>query len=167
MEEILKLYPEFNTVTGPYLRKDGRKHLCLRSTISKKKRTLSYPKALIEIHIGRCLVGNETVDHKDEDFTNNNIDNLRILSRSDNSKRSAKNRNIVYGVCPMCKSTFELSVNQINQQTRKSDDRNKAGPFCGRKCSGLYGASVGHNKIDKIGRNLVNVEYYKLSCKEK
>lgn len=87
------LYPLFDKVTGPYTRSDGRKHLCLNnSKLSKgdpnKTRTLSYPKALVEVREGRLLADNETADHIDEDFTNDDLNNLQILTRIGNAIKS-------------------------------------------------------------------------------
>ena len=77
--KLLILYPLYDKVYGPYEREDGRKHLVLNnSKLAKgdkaKLRTLSYPKALIEVHHNRILIEDETTDHKDENFTNDEID---------------------------------------------------------------------------------------------
>jgi len=80
---MLKMY-------GPYLRKDGRKHILWYDTITKQKITESYPKYLMEKYLGRKLTKDETVDHINNDFTDNRIENLQILSRRDNIIKSAK-----------------------------------------------------------------------------
>jgi hypothetical protein len=50
--------------------------------------TISYPKALMEVHLGRVLnYPDETVDHINNDPMDNRIENLQILSCSENAKK--------------------------------------------------------------------------------
>ena len=91
-EEILRLYPEYNKVYGPYVSKqDGRSRVVFRKGIGKKCITSSrlFAKVRLEAHIGRRLIGEETVDHKDQDPTNDEISNLQILSSSENASKNA------------------------------------------------------------------------------
>jgi hypothetical protein len=76
-------------IYGPYTRDDGRKHIIAISPKGNKF-TVSYPKYLMELHLNRYLKNNETIDHKDEDFTNNDINNLQILTKSVHSKLDIK-----------------------------------------------------------------------------
>lgn len=71
---------------GPYIRKDNRKIIIIK--IEGKWKTLSYPKFLMEKHLGRFLTDSETVDHINADFTDDRIENLQILSRSENARKS-------------------------------------------------------------------------------
>ena len=152
---LLILYPEYVNVLGPYLRKDGRKHIILWNKDVGRK-TISYPKALMECHLKRKLEDNETVDHKDEDFTNDDFSNLRVITRSANSSRSAIKRFPIFGNCLMCNSEFELSRGQIAKRANKN-----AGPFCSRKCSGQYGKMMQLNLIDQFQRHIPDSVYYK------
>ena len=75
VQQLLKLYPEFDKVTGPYLRKDGRQHICLNNstkpkTDKTKRKTLSYPKAIKEVELGYRLY-DLTVHHIDKNPLNN------------------------------------------------------------------------------------------------
>lgn len=140
----------FNRVTGPYTRNDGRKHLCLNNTsLSKgdpnKTRTLSYPKALIEVKEERLLLESETADHIDEDFTNDAISNLQILTRPANILKSFEanpNRSEEFSkhTCPQCSIEFIALARQVrgNNIVKK-----KAGPFCSRSCAGKYNQRIG------------------------
>ena len=93
LNDILVLYPEYTVVLGPYLRKDGRKHIVLNNSYAPKftkgkTKTISYPKVLMEIKLGRRLLENETVDHIDEDISNDRYSNLQILTRQQNAAKS-------------------------------------------------------------------------------
>lgn len=120
-------------VYGPYLRKDLRKHTVIVKDDGSKT-TKSFPKYLMENKLGRELADDETVDHKDEDKTNNDIDNLQILSRSDNAKKAMllRPRKIYKFVCPHCGKDSEKYLNQVLSNWKKG----KAGPYCSRQCSG-------------------------------
>ena len=73
-------------IHGPYLRKDGRKHVCIVHADGRKQ-TRSYPRLLLEQKLGRPLESWETVDHVDGNFRNDSPENLRVLTLSDNAKR--------------------------------------------------------------------------------
>jgi hypothetical protein len=148
-KKLLELYPAFDKVTGPYLRKDGRKHVTFNNSyLSKgdpnKTRTLSWPKALIEVREGRLLLDNETADHIDEDFTNDNINNLQILTRIDNSLKSflahpERYREFGKFICLECDIEFIKNMRDVRGNQVK---QNKAGPFCSRRCAGLRNQKV-------------------------
>jgi hypothetical protein len=147
--KLLKLYPLFNRVTGPYTRSDGRKHVCLNNTnLSKgdpnKTRTLSYPKALVEVKEGRLLLDNETADHIDEDFTNDDIGNLQILTRIDNAVKSFnanpdRQEEISKHICPQCNTEFLALARQVRGNNIV---KGKVGPFCSRRCSGKHNQQI-------------------------
>ena len=128
-------------IYGPYTRKDGRKHVILYDPETQKRTTVSYPKYLMEQHLGRKLGPDETVDHKDDDFTNDSLDNLQILTRVENIKKAARLRpaEILDFKCSICNINFTLDAptyrhNQVNN--------NRAGPFCSRSCAGKYSTSI-------------------------
>lgn len=135
-ENILILYPKYSSVLGPYKRKDNRQHIVLNDiskskSVAGKTRTISYPKAIMEVFLGRLLVGDETVDHIDGDFTNNNINNLQVLSRVDNAFKSTIRVEIQTN-CPYCNKAFILSKDQRKSRCKGNKK------FCSKKCSGLY-----------------------------
>lgn len=147
--KLLQLYPAYDKVTGPYSRKDGRKHLCLNnSKVShsepNKTKTLSWPKALVEVREGRLLLDNETADHIDEDFTNDELSNLQILSRPANILKSFKanpqrGEEFSKHICPQCNIEFIALARQVRGNNIV---KGKAGPFCSKKCAGKYGQSI-------------------------
>lgn len=85
-EKILSLYPEFDNVYGPYLRKDGRNTVVLYKDGKTSSRQLA--KVRLETILGRRLLAGETVDHKDENCGNDDPSNLQLLSHSDNAAKT-------------------------------------------------------------------------------
>lgn len=133
------MYKEFN-IYGPYKRNDGRMHVILINGPIRK--TLSYPKYLVELSIGRQLLETETVHHVDGDFTNNEIENLQILNKDEHSRLHAT----IYqdeNICNCVECGDEIILNRKQQRTLKQNrNRGKAGPFCSKKCSGIYGTKI-------------------------
>ena len=123
-------------VYGPYTRKDGRQQVVLVHENSRKQ-TMSYPKYLMEQHLKRALLGSETVDHINNDFTDNRIENLQILTRAENAakemRRPERAKKFYEFTCPMC-GTF--AVKPLNF-VKANKSKGRAGPFCSRKCAGI------------------------------
>jgi hypothetical protein len=152
---------EIKKVHGPYTRKqDGRQHVVI-VFMDLSKKTVSYPKYLMEQKLGRELDPDlETVDHIDRDFTNNDPLNLRVIEREKHCKEDAIHVEDVEIMCVLCgrkafKQAHNLQGNKI---------QGKAGPFCSRSCSGLYGAYVQNEYMDKLGNTYEDIrKYYKLN----
>jgi hypothetical protein len=90
-KRILKLYPEFHTIYGPYLRKqDGRRIVILSDGIRKSAR--QYAKVKLEAELNRRLSHGEEVDHKDNDFTNDKISNLQVLDKYANTLKASTSK---------------------------------------------------------------------------
>lgn len=126
-------------VYGPYERKDGRRHVILYE--NGVRTTQSYPRYLMEQHLGRKLTENEEVDHINEDVGDDRIENLQLLSKFDNLQKSRfrlHQAQLRVFICPICDREFELTErqykgNQIHQ--------NKPGPYCSRSCAGKANAA--------------------------
>jgi len=150
-KEIRKLY-------GPYLRKDGRKHVIL-VFVDGSKKTISYPKYIMEQHLGRVLdPDTETVDHIDRDISNNDLSNLRVIDRASHAREDAIHRDIIKGNCIWCSLEITLTKNQINNRATS-----KAGPFCGSICVGKYGSYIQQGG-SVLGREDFNLSYH-MKCK--
>lgn len=125
-------------VYGPYTRKsDGRKQVYIVYP-DGRKRTVSYPKYIMEQKLGRELDPNlETINHIDGDFNNNSDDNLEILARKDHARKDAirlSKVKICEFVCGVCKKTFER---RLDSKLRWSLKRSRGnGPFCSKRCAG-------------------------------
>ena len=122
-------------VYGPYTRKDGRQHVVLYE--SGVRKTVSYPKFLLGQKLGRSLNADETCDHIDNDYTNNDVSNLQVLSRSDNSIKACSLKPKEYGTftCPVCLVSFTKPMKDIRANKKKG----KSGPYCSRSCAGKGG----------------------------
>jgi hypothetical protein len=125
---------------GPYLRKDGRKHFLIKD--GDNMTSLSYPKWLMEQHLGRKLEPDETVDHKDNDFRNDDISNLQILTRSENTKkemqRPERAKKYFEFDCPVCGTLSKKPLKDVESNRRKG----REGPFCSRSCAGTYSHQI-------------------------
>lgn len=135
---LLRLYPEFTNVLGPYKRKDGRRHVILNnSSLSKKNpkklKTISYSKAKLEVKLKRKLADGETADHIDENKFNDKTNNLQVLSSIENKKKNERHRFGKFRIihCPTC---------NIKMKYRKRKSRNNKRKFCSNSCrSKFYG----------------------------
>lgn len=158
---LLELYPDFTSVTGPYKRKDGREHIVLNNTnlpknTKGKLKTISYPKAIIEVYMNRRLKDHETVDHIDKNPLNNDILNLQVLDRNNHSALDCKRRKEIKINCGYCGKEIILTRSQISNLTYKNRGSNV---FCSRRCSGKYGAEIQNGKREKKFID-IQVEYY-------
>lgn len=149
-------------VYGPYTRKDGRKHVILID--NKKRRTVSYPRYLMEQKLGRTLTDDETVDHIDGDFTNDDPSNLRVISRKINALIGAKRLKSQTFACPMCGTKFTKSGRALSDAITNAK-RGKAGPFCSRRCQGRYGTDIQNGYRLPQFSSLTDYEYVKLQGK--
>lgn len=145
-------------VHGPYRRRDGRQIVIIVEN-NGKRRTVSYPKWLMEMQLGRKLDPNlETIDHIDSNFENNDINNLRIVPRDQHSGDDTRRVKLVKFTCAWCDKEFERSPRLIRDKAKK----NKAGPFCSRACAGKYSRMLQLKLIDKMdSQKAVDSEYYK------
>ena len=108
-DRVLELYPEFTKIYGPYVYKDNRKRVVLYDGKRCSSRQLA--KVRLEIKLGRRLIEGETVDHIDEDYTNDDPDNLQLLSQSKNATKSHRiNGKVIQSdvdqVCVICGINF-------------------------------------------------------------
>lgn len=122
-------------IYGPYLRKDGRKHLCIINADGTKT-TKSYSKHILEQKIGRQLTGQETTDHIDNNKSNDDPENLQVLSLKENSIKAAiyygRKRKIYSFVCPVCQKEAFKPLNYVLHNKKLG----KSGPYCSRVCAG-------------------------------
>lgn len=151
-------YADNFKVHGPYTRQD-RRQIVIVVERNGDKRTVSYPKWLMEVQMGRKLDPNlETVDHIDGDFNNNDFKNLRIMPRDEHSADDTRRSKDLKFTCAWCGQDFERSPRLVRDKSKK----NKAGPFCNKSCAGKYSRMLQLKLIDKLGpQPFPASEYYK------
>lgn len=145
-------------VYGPYKRPtDGRSIVIIKDDAGKS-RTVSYPKYLMEQHLSRKLLPNETVDHWDSNIDNNDLDNLKVIDRAEHSKQDTRRVKNIKLKCSLCQKEFERSPRLLRDKSKKGS----GGPFCSRQCSGKYNRLVQLKQMDKLpAQDYVESEYYK------
>ena len=150
---------EIQKVHGPYKRKDGREHVVI-VFIDNTKKTVSYPKYLVEQKLERELDPNlETVDHIDGNFLNNDPSNIRIIPRSKHASEDHVRVELVEIECVLCGRKNKRQGTQLLH----AKTQGKAGPFCGKSCAGLYGAYVQNGYMEKLGNSYEDIRnYYKI-----
>lgn len=85
--KILGLYPDLTKIYGPYSSKDGRIRVLLYS--GKNKTTRQFSKLLMEVYLGRKLNPiTETVDHIDDDYQNDRLANLSVITLRQNASKA-------------------------------------------------------------------------------
>lgn len=124
---------------GPYTAKDGRLRI-IGVDSNKVKHTISYPKYLMEQHLGRYLEDNEQVDHIDGNPLNNNINNLQIKLLGEHQALDSWRNKDVLVCCAFCGKPFIIKGSELHSKNRK--DRHQSGYYCSRSCSGKYGRMI-------------------------
>lgn len=133
-KKILKVY-------GPYTsKKDVRKRVVFYFD-DKSTSTTSYARFIYEQENGKFDTA-LTVDHIDEDFANDIIENLQPLTRIENIQKAwqtdkNKPKEWFEGVCQICDIKFIKPMRDVKHNQLK---QKKSGPFCSRKCAGTYNA---------------------------
>lgn len=145
-------------VYGPYTRPNGRR-LVIVVDKNGKRRTVSYPKWLLEQQLKRKLdPDKETVDHIDSNLHNNELSNLRIMPRDEHSKEDTRRVKWIDFSCPWCDKTFSRSPRLVRDKAKK----NRSGPFCSRNCAGKYSRMLQLKLIDKLApQPYIVSEYFK------
>lgn len=123
-------------------KKEQRRYVHIYTTDPRTlMKTTSYARFLMEQHTGRLLFEYETVDHVDGDKLNDQIENLQILSHTDNVQKffgTIGEPLVSVYVCPICNSSFERETCVVERdQVRKG----YAGPFCSKSCRSKYARS--------------------------
>lgn len=125
-------------IYGPYKRKDNREHIILYDTETKTRKTMSYPRYLMEQRLGRVLESDEEVDHIDRDCTNNDIDNLQIIKADQHRGLDARRTKLIALVCDWCGKSFARNASWH----RHNKKLGKIGAFCSKQCVGRYGKHI-------------------------
>ena len=122
-------FQEYN-IYKVFHKKEQRWWACLVPIDKTKKRTtISYARYLMSAHLGRLLTKTETVDHINNNKIDDRIENLQILSRGDNSRKSIKRANYITLICPICKKEFSRNYKRTHFV------KGNKNTFCSRPCT--------------------------------
>ena len=150
-------------IYGPYTNKNKRQHVIIIFPNGVRK-TVSYPKYLVELYLDRYLDETETIDHIDGDITNNCLTNLRVINRKQHCKEDVKRLKSQKFVCPECKKEFILEGKKLHDayENRK---KGSAGPFCSKSCAGKYSRLTQLGLKEKLNSPHIIKEYETLKEK--
>lgn len=114
---------------------DGRKYVCLFNS-NQNRTIISYARYLMCVKLGYVLSNEFEVDHIDDDKTNDDINNLQVLTSEQNLLKQhynfVMNQQVVYGVyCAYCGTPFLLIEREVKNRIAKKVEV----PFCGRSCA--------------------------------
>lgn len=99
-------------IYGPYDH-NRRLRLVMVDKVNGRKTSISYAKYLMEVHLGRYLKSDETVDHIDNDYTNNDISNLRVISRSRHAYEDVLRNKPNKVHCEYCGKVFFIGIEVV------------------------------------------------------
>lgn len=150
-------YGDNYKVYGPYIASNGRQ-IVITVDESGNRRTVSYPKWIMELKLQRRLDVNETVDHLNYDYFDNNLSNLRVVDRAEHSADDTRRVKLVKFKCAWCKQEKERTPRAIRDAARK----NNAGPFCDKSCAAKYSRRLKLKLIEKLPtQQHIESEYYR------
>lgn len=116
--------------------KENRKTIILYNGINgnnQKRSSTQYARYKLAVNLGRYLTKDETVDHIDNDKTNDDISNLQILSRRDNICKSQKKPPLTSN-CFICGKSFNVRRNlTVEKRLKYENNELCCSPECGRR----------------------------------
>lgn len=98
--------------------------------------TTSYARYLMSVKLGHFIPEELDVDHIDENTVNDAVDNLQLLTKVENIRKTKKNISYVTLICPVCKQEF-------TRETRQTYLIKGGNPTC---CSRRCGGKASHNR---------------------
>lgn len=96
--------------------KENRKTVILVNNVTDRSST-QYARYFLAVKSKRFLTEEETVDHVDNDKTNDDLDNLQILSRKENIIKACKQPDVEL-TCPICDTIFYKSLTHLRGKKR-------------------------------------------------
>lgn len=124
-------FPFSGYYTKYFYSKEGR----YRIIINKGPNAIymNFARYLMCVHLGRILDESEQVHHKDENRTNDVIDNLEILSDVDHGKIHHGEKEFVDLTCCNCMKRFTRQ-----KKNHTSAMKREARVFCSHSCNAIF-----------------------------
>ena len=126
---------------------EGRRYITLRKFNGGIDGT-SYARYLMSVKLGRFLTNQEEVDHIDENRTNDDINNLQILTPEQN--REKQRLHYINNVqqkfdlaCPYCGKDFTLTERDMKMKFDYFHKNNGSGLiYCSSSCNAKYNSDT-------------------------
>lgn len=132
--EIILQYPYSQDWKHGYIvtNPENRKTLILYNSPQERSST-QYARYLLAVKLQRYLTKEETVDHIDNDKSNDSIENLQLLSRVDNIRKQCKKPDVTC-TCPICGKKYFIASSKISGKIAR--ERALTGQrCCSRSCA--------------------------------
>lgn len=129
--ELSEYFKQLGYVNGYLIKdKDGRMDIHLMLGYGKKpsRKCISYAKYLWMSHYKMDVPDGYQVDHINNDKTDDRIENLQLLTRADNIRKSHRMKALSTVICPVCGKEFEFETRNL---------KFRPNPCCSRKCGGI------------------------------
>lgn len=113
-----------------FTNRENRKHVYLYRE-DKSRTTMSYARYLMSVKLGYILSQEFEVDHKDNDKTNDDIDNLQVLTKAEHRAKTIAERpsaSMTELMCSVCGGFFLLATRNLPF---------RIGTTCSKKCGGI------------------------------
>ena len=155
-------YSEIYQTGYIYVNNEDRRCVTLKTSDGKLTGT-TYARYLMSVKLGRFLSDQEEVDHIDDNKTNDDINNLQILTPEQN--REKQRLHYINNVqqkfdlsCPQCGKDFTLTERDMGEKFYKHYQNNGSGLiFCSRSCNAIFnrgtslvGKSIDEDTINRI-----------------
>ncbi len=135
---------------------DDRKRVILKDK-NNKLTVISYARYLMSVKLGYIVPDEFEVDHEDNDKTNDDINNLQLLTPEQNRQKQLEhwaenNFEDPTACCTNCGIFFHLDKNDLNKRLK----HNTTGLFCSKSCNAKYSLEV--LKINPLIKNGISEE---------
>ena len=144
-------YPYSRDWKNGYLVVNGenRRTVILYNSKSERSST-AYARYLMSVKLGRYLLESEQVDHIDEDKTNDDLDNLQLLSMHENvvKQNKSRGRSMVRYMCPVCNAEFSR-----RRKNSHFNNKQRTTMTCSRSCGNRS------QSVDLFSKIIVLEEY--------
>jgi hypothetical protein len=146
-------YPEGTYHYSPSLSKSEGRLVVSIILPDGKRTTCSNSRFIMQCHLGKFLSKNEEVDHINGDRLDDRLDNLQVISSSENKEKWALSnggRKMVLLKCPVCDTIF------IREHSKTHLAKKGKATFCSKKCLTISVTKNGGINLDFSG-NVIEV----------